>query len=280
MAEPMKEKEEIQEEAQEAVESVVETVEEAKEEAKEEVVIEEPKMEKTEETVVEENPINREGTGMTDGNSFVTKVEGFIMFFVTLFMLILCTLTLNSTFTKMSESQLEEIAKMQHTITELELQVSALEAELNDMKPESFDVNINVGEESVTMAYDTDENAMIPTDGDVVVEDDAEVSKEFDTRPFLGVAFSTEESTNPFGLKIDYVYEYSPAEEAGLKAGDIIISINGMKINTFDELDSIISALAAGNEIKMEIATATENGIECIEKTAILSYRGNFDLED
>ena len=276
MAEPMKEKEEIQEEAQEAVESVVETVEEVKEE----VVIEEPKMEKTEETVVEENPVKKEGTGMTDGNSFVTKVEGFIMFFVALFMLILCTLTLNSTFAKMSESQLEEIAKMQHEITELELQVSALEAELKNMKPESFDVNINVGEESVTMTYDTDENAMVPTDGNVIVEDDAEAVKEFDTRPFLGVAFSTEESTNPFGLKIDYVYEYSPAEEAGLKAGDIIISINGMKINTFDELDSIISALAAGNEIKMEIATATENGIECIEKTAILSYRGNFDLED
>ena len=45
----------------------------------------------------------------------------------------------------------------------------------------------------------------------------------------------------------------SAAEKAGLKAGDIIVSVNGKQIRTFGELRAKIATLGAGKGVSLGI---------------------------
>ena len=59
------------------------------------------------------------------------------------------------------------------------------------------------------------------------------------------------EDTN--GVLIAAINENSPAEKAKLKRGDIILSINGEKMNSTGRLRNTIAAMGAGAEIDLEI---------------------------
>lgn len=78
-------------------------------------------------------------------------------------------------------------------------------------------------------------------------------------RPFLGVGISdiTEEIYNrtgiPFGVYIMEVYPNSGADEAGLKRGDVIFSINSKKILNTTELQTYISTLNVGDTIEVSV---------------------------
>ena len=54
------------------------------------------------------------------------------------------------------------------------------------------------------------------------------------------------------GLFIVEVNEFSPAEKAGLKAGDLIINVDGKRVKTFDELKEIKNSKEEGDTIKVE----------------------------
>ena len=54
------------------------------------------------------------------------------------------------------------------------------------------------------------------------------------------------------GLYIVEVNEFSPAEKAGLKAGDLIINVDGKRVRTFDELKEIKNSKEEGDTIKVE----------------------------
>ena len=54
------------------------------------------------------------------------------------------------------------------------------------------------------------------------------------------------------GLYIVEVNEFSPAEKAGLKAGDLIINVDGKRVKTFDELKGIKNSKEEGDTIKVE----------------------------
>lgn len=54
------------------------------------------------------------------------------------------------------------------------------------------------------------------------------------------------------GLYIVEVNEFSPAEKAGLKAGDLIINVDGKRVKTFDELKEIKNSKEEGDTIKVE----------------------------
>lgn len=57
----------------------------------------------------------------------------------------------------------------------------------------------------------------------------------------------------PIGIYIHEVEPFSPAEVAGLKAGDVIIEFDGKKISTSDELNEIKQNHEIGDEIELKV---------------------------
>lgn len=55
------------------------------------------------------------------------------------------------------------------------------------------------------------------------------------------------------GAFVNQVFEDSPADKAGLKPGDIIVSVNGRSVRSFGELRARIGTIPAGTEIKLGI---------------------------
>lgn len=68
--------------------------------------------------------------------------------------------------------------------------------------------------------------------------------------PELADAFALD---SPHGAFIKQVTPYSAAEKAGLKAGDVIISIGGSTIKTFAELRAKIGSLRAGTRVELGV---------------------------
>lgn len=55
------------------------------------------------------------------------------------------------------------------------------------------------------------------------------------------------------GVVVDSVESGSPAQRAGLKMGDVILSVDGKPITTGDQLVAIVSDTPVGNKLKLEI---------------------------
>lgn len=81
------------------------------------------------------------------------------------------------------------------------------------------------------------------------------------SKPFLGVQFSTIDSVLAISLNlavkdgalINGVAQSSPADIVNLKAGDIVIEINGQKLDYNHELDTEIQKYQAGNQVMLKI---------------------------
>ncbi len=80
------------------------------------------------------------------------------------------------------------------------------------------------------------------------------------TRGSIGVQFTEERGTNPITLKslgashgvvIEGVEPGSPAERAGLKAGDVIAAINGASVKTGNDLVNPIASAPIGSKVKI-----------------------------
>lgn len=61
------------------------------------------------------------------------------------------------------------------------------------------------------------------------------------------------------GAFIGQVVPDSAADKAGLKAGDVIVSVNGKAINTFSELRAKVATLGAGKEITLGVVRDGKN---------------------
>lgn len=78
-------------------------------------------------------------------------------------------------------------------------------------------------------------------------------------RPFIGITGrDLDEETSkkydlPVGIYVKGIEEFSSAEKAGIKIGDVITSINGKNISTMDELNDIKSTKNIGDTITLEI---------------------------
>ncbi len=81
-------------------------------------------------------------------------------------------------------------------------------------------------------------------------------------RPYIGITgINITESTikqNPslkleIGAYIRDIEEFSPAEKAGLKIGDIIIKADGKEVKTMDDLNEIKNSHAIGDEMNLTI---------------------------
>jgi serine protease Do len=69
----------------------------------------------------------------------------------------------------------------------------------------------------------------------------------------------SEQYNYPIGLYIQDVTQFSPAEKAGLKRGDVITKFDGKKVTTFSEVNDIKNKHKAGDEVSV---TITRNGQE------------------
>jgi serine protease Do len=68
-------------------------------------------------------------------------------------------------------------------------------------------------------------------------------------RPLLGVTGRAENG----GCLISHVFPDMPADKAGVKAGDVILAIDGREISTFDELARIVFFKAPGDKVRLRI---------------------------
>lgn len=67
---------------------------------------------------------------------------------------------------------------------------------------------------------------------------------------FLGLA---SEARPEGGLRVTKVGNKTPAETAGVKEGDILLKINGTKLESREQLQNLLKEMAAGDELKLEL---------------------------
>lgn len=79
----------------------------------------------------------------------------------------------------------------------------------------------------------------------------------------------------PVGVFVDSLVEGGPAEEAGLKAGDIIRKIDGTTVETYDNLVGQLEYYEAGEKIEFEISRA--DGGEYKEQTITVTLGAKKD---
>jgi hypothetical protein len=112
----------------------------------------------------------------------------------------------------------------------------------------------------------------------------------FETRKFIGVWCQelTPELSEHFGLKdgrgliVSKVEEKGPAAAAGFKVGDIIVRVDGKRVNTNDELIDLIQDRKKGDKMKVELlrdkkAMAVEVTVDEEESRGPALFRGDVD---
>ena len=78
-------------------------------------------------------------------------------------------------------------------------------------------------------------------------------------RPYIGIAgIDLDEATAtkynyPLGIYVKEVEDFSAAQKAGIKPGDVIIGADGKEIKTMDELNSLKAKHKIGDEMKLTI---------------------------
>ncbi|MCJ8346545.1 PDZ domain-containing protein [bacterium] len=82
--------------------------------------------------------------------------------------------------------------------------------------------------------------------------------------PYLGLS-------SPHGALVEKVVENTPAQRAGLKSGDVIIAVNGSKIENISLLVSKIQEISIGDEAEFEVL---RKSIKMTLK-AIMAEKGN-----
>lgn len=214
--------------------------------------------------------------GMTDGHSFVTKSEGMIMLCASLAVLLICNMGVNVKLNKLNQQLIENHEDTEYQIDILRTKVETLEQTLIEVTDDLENAVDTLNKKPINITISNGEATVTP-------EENPEVTDPiFDTRPFLGVGFMDVETEVPNapGLKVDVIYQYSPAEFAGMKVGDYIVAINGVNIKKYEDLNTVMEHCKAEDTIQLDYLTVTENGIEQKSASVTLTYRGNFDLED
>ena len=83
---------------------------------------------------------------------------------------------------------------------------------------------------------------------------------------YLGVSGQTLDSSMasqfdmPSGVYVQQVIKSSPAQKAGISAGDVIVSFNGSNVSTMDGLKEKISNLKAGKKVKVVVKRQNQMG--------------------
>lgn len=109
-----------------------------------------------------------------------------------------------------------------------------------------------------------DNNVHIPTQAFKQEWDKLLAGKVIRGKAFMGVVLNRQDKEEPRIVRLDD--SDSPASKAGLKAGDLILKINGEGVETSDDVDNIVQASVPGDKLQLEI----QRGEEVIEITVTL----------
>ena len=69
-------------------------------------------------------------------------------------------------------------------------------------------------------------------------------------RPYLGVT----SAPHPSGAEIQGVTSGSPAQSAGLRAGDVITGVDGSPVRAPEDVSEVVNALEPGDEVEVEVS--------------------------
>jgi serine protease Do len=69
----------------------------------------------------------------------------------------------------------------------------------------------------------------------------------------LGVMVSDVDAKSPAGVKVDEVNENSPAEKAGLKAGDVVVEYDGERIRSARQFTRLVQETPDGRSVKIAV---------------------------
>lgn len=109
---------------------------------------------------------------------------------------------------------------------------------------------------------------------DVVIETPVEEEK-----AFLGITVLNDEtSMTLLGLRIADVYDSSPADYAGLRSGDIIMTVDDVSITSFDVLSTLIASKKPGDTIMMRYARTENNTVYFNDVEIELDSSLDYDL--
>lgn len=96
---------------------------------------------------------------------------------------------------------------------------------------------------------------------------------------FLGIQGQTVTSSYslrfgiPVGVYINVVEAGSPAEEAGLKTGDIIVKVNGRSVSTTEDLQTILDYTRAGTTVTVTVSTVSGREYTEVDYPVTLGHR-------
>lgn len=138
-----------------------------------------------------------------------------------------------------------------------------LEAGLNAVVNSINNISVSVNPDGVTV---TDP---VAPPVEVVPEED---------KAFLGISVMNDETaTTLLGVRIAGVYEYSPAARAGMRAGDIIMALDGTTVDTFETLSAIIDTKKPGDALIIRFARTENNTVYFEDIEVILDSMSNYD---
>jgi serine protease Do len=60
-------------------------------------------------------------------------------------------------------------------------------------------------------------------------------------------------SSRGLGMRVRSVYPSSPAEDAGLEEGDVVVSLNGRPVESREDFDTLLAAVAPGSPVALEV---------------------------
>lgn len=76
-------------------------------------------------------------------------------------------------------------------------------------------------------------------------------------KPILKIGIAgenvTDNASKPIGFCIEEVQEFSPAEKAGLQAGDVVVKFDGEKVTTVNDINKSKGKHKAGDTVKIEV---------------------------
>jgi len=124
-----------------------------------------------------------------------------------------------------------------------------------------FDFNFPEGFEFPVPRGPLSDRGPEPTEPPSAIDDDLQ------GQGFLGVAVVE----TPDGVEVAEVFAGSPANEAGVQAGDIILAVDDVAISTVAELIDVVAAAGAGTEV----VVAIERGGSAFRIEVTLGIRPN-----
>jgi hypothetical protein len=96
---------------------------------------------------------------------------------------------------------------------------------------------------------------------DAVVYDDQPQSPVAEAGAFLGVLFDAQ---NPNAAIVIAVTAGSPAEQAGLQRGDIIVALNGQEVRSYRDAIGVINSMRPGDRLGIEFSRRVDDQTQAI----------------